>query len=154
MGDDAGSGDKLKEGLQRGCLALLGIGVFVTIGFALEDMTGLPIDTTYRIACAGMCLFLVFKIGSDYPGELWPKVALGLALLVNSALFFTPLLARPASRGELMIFLLPDAVILLAARTFSYRATDAHQRAVHQQLIVGLVVATAVCAALFALMLI
>ena len=133
------------------CLWLAGIVAFVTLALVLQDKVGLPFDTTYRIVCAGMCLYLMTKVSSDYHGEHWPWVALAIAAVVNIGLFLTPLLARPASRGEIMIFALPDVIILLAARTFTYGVTNDHERAVRQQLILGLVLAMAMGAALYSL---
>jgi hypothetical protein len=67
-------------------------------------------------------------------------------MLVNAGIFFTPLVDGPASRGEIMLFAAPDAVIVLAVRTVTISAVDEHQRAVRGQLIVGLVLAAALCA--------
>jgi hypothetical protein len=89
-----------------------------------------------------------------YPREQWPRISFWVALAVNVAIFFTPLVDRPASRGELMLFALPDAIVVLAARIASYRVTNVHQRAMRQQMIFGLVVAVAFCAILFTLVLI
>ena len=50
-----------------------------------------------------------------------------------------------------MLFALPDAVILLAARIASYQVVDEHQRAMRQQMILALIVAVAFCATLFGL---
>ena len=136
----------MKLRLWKFCLALLSIAVFVSIGVVLETELGFPFYTTYRIACAGICLVLMAKIGAEYRAQRWPWVGFWIALLINAGLFFTPLLDRPASRGEIMFFALPDVTIFLAARAVSYPATDDHQRAVRQQLIVGLVLAIAVCA--------
>ena len=131
-------------------LALLGVLAFVTMGVALEDEMGLPWDTTYRVACAGACLFFIHYLGSDYPGEQWPRTALWIALLVNVGVFLTPLVDRPASRGELMIFALPSAIVFLSARIASYSVADDRQRALRQQMILGLVVAVVFCGILFA----
>jgi len=49
---------------------------------------------------------------------------------------------------------LPDAVIFMAARTWTYPVTDVHQRAVRQQLIIGLILAIAVCAIFMSILLI
>ncbi|HEX4737441.1 MAG TPA: hypothetical protein VH331_07760 [Allosphingosinicella sp.] len=136
--------------LRRVSLALLGVAAFVAIGGVLEKEAGLPFDTSYRAACAAACLLFIFKLGSDYPGERWPRTSLWIALLFNVGLFFTPLVDRPTSRGELMLFALPNAVIVLAARIASYPVVDDHQRAMRQQMILGLVVAVAFCAILFA----
>lgn len=135
-------------------LALLGIAAFVTIGIELENDLGIPSDTTYRVVLAAMCLLVIFKLELDYPGEQWPRTSLWVALLVNVGLFFTPLVDRPASRGELMLFALPDAIIVLVARILSYPVGDEHQRAMRQQMILALIVAVAFCAILFTLLLI
>lgn len=127
---------------------------FIIIGIALEDEFGVPFDTTYRVGCAAICLVFIYKLAVDYPGEPWPWISLWLALLVNIGLFFTPLFDRPASRGELMLFALPDAIVVLAARIISYRVVDVHQRAMRQQMILGLIAAVAFCAVLFTLILI
>ena len=128
---------------------ILGIAAFVIIGITLEDEAGISFATTYRIACGGACLFFIWQLGLDYPGERWPRIALMVAFLVNVSMFFTPVFDRPASRGEIIMFALPDAIICLAARIFSYSVTDEHQRAVRQQLVLGLVLAVAFCAVLF-----
>lgn len=132
-------------------LALLAVVVFVIFSFALENTTGLPSDTTIRIASAAICLWFIFKLRLDYPGERWPTVSLWVAFIVNVGLFFTPLVDRPLSRGELMIFALPDAVVVLVARISTYEVSDVHQRAIRQQMILGLLFAATVCAVLFAL---
>jgi len=137
--------------LQYAILALLGIIAFLAIGIVLEDEFGLPFKTTYRIACDAACLLFIYTLCRDYPGERWPRISLGLALLVNIALFFTPLFDRPTSRGEVLLFALPDAVILLVARIVSYRVVDVHRRAMRQQMILGLIVAVVLCAILFTL---
>ena len=135
---------------RRLCLGLLGVVAFVTIGIALEDELGIPFYTTYRLGCAGLCLFFIATIGQDYPGERWPWIGLAIAALINLSLFFTPVLEGPASRGEVMLFALPDAIILLIARTVSYSVHDDRQRAVRQQLILGIVIAVVFCSILFA----
>jgi drug/metabolite transporter (DMT)-like permease len=137
--------------VKRVGLALLGVIAFVAIGVGIENETGLPFAKTYRVACAVICLLFILKLRSDYPEERWPQASLWAALIVNVGLFFTPLVNRPASRGELMLFALPDAIIVLIA---SYPALDEHRRAMRQQMILGLVVAVAFCAILFALMLV
>jgi hypothetical protein len=144
----------LSSYLWRVTLALLGVVAFVIIGIAFENKLGLPFDMTYRVACAAVCLLFVFKLGSDYPGERWVWVSFWVVLLLNIGLFFTPLANRPASRGELMLFALPDAVVVLVARIISYPVLDEHQRAMRQQLNLGLAVAFAFCVILFALSLI
>jgi len=144
----------MSKGLQV-CVALGGIIAFVVLAMALETFTGVPFDTTYRFACAAGCLLFIAKLGYDAQQEHWLRVSLGVALLVNIAIFFTPLVDRPAARGEIMVFALPDAIVLMAARLISLpRATDAHGRAVRQQVILGLILAILACSVLPALMLI
>ena len=140
-----------KSRLVRLGLALLGIAGFVAVGSVLENEAGIPFDTTYRVACAAACLLFIKKLRLDYPEETWPWASLWIALLVNVGIFFTPLVDRPSSRGELMLFALPDAVVVLVARIASYRVTDVHQRAARQTMILGLVVALVFCVGLFAL---
>ncbi|WP_344698010.1 hypothetical protein [Sphingomonas limnosediminicola] len=92
-------------------------------------------------------------MGSDYPSETWPRISFWLSLLINIAIFFTPLVDRPASRGELILFALPDAVVTLTTLLATYRVADFHQRAMRQQMILGLIVTVAACATLFTLVL-
>lgn len=141
-----------KARLLRLCLALLGILAFVAVAAAMENEFGIPFKTTYRIACAIACLVFIYKIGSEYPGERWPRVAFIIALAFNLGLFFSPLAHLPASKGDLLFFGVPDTAIMLAARTFSYPVRDMHQRAVRQQLILGLILALAFCACILAMM--
>jgi hypothetical protein len=135
-------------------LWLFGIICFVAIGIALEDNLGLPISTTIRVGCAAICLLFILKIGSEYPAERWTRIGFWLALLVNVAIFFTPLVDRPSSRGELMLFALPDALVMLGARIVTYHPTDLHQRARRQQMILGFILAVGFCAIFFTLVLI
>ena len=132
-------------------LALLGLIAFVTIGTVLEDEVGISFDTTYRVVCAGMCVVLIYSIGLEYAGQRWPRVVLWLATLVNVGILFSPLVDRPASRGEVMLFAVPDVVIFLTARIVTCSAVTVSQRATRQQMILGLVVAIGFCAILFAL---
>ncbi len=124
---------------------LLGIVAVLVVSIALQDTVGIPGETTLRIATAAICLFFIYKLGLDYPGERWPRISLWVALVVNAALFFTPLMDRPMSRGELMIFALPDAVIVMTARIVSYHVADVRQRANRQMMVLGLLVAIAGC---------
>ena len=140
-----------KSRLWRLSLALLGIAAFVAIGTALENEAGIPFNTTYRVACGAICLLFIYKLGLDYPGERWPRTSLWIALLINVGIFFTPLVDRPASRGELILFALPDAVVVLIARIVAYRVVDVHQRATRQLMIFGLVVAVTFCVILLGL---
>jgi hypothetical protein len=139
-------GRALKSGIGRAGLAIVGIVLFVCFGIMLDNVTGVPFDTTYRVACAGICLVMMAKVGSEYPGRRWPLISLVIAPLINATLFVTPLFDRSASRGEIMLFALPDATIFFAARAISYLAIDSHERAVRQQLIVGCVLMAALTA--------
>ena len=141
-----------KSRLLRVFLALLGIIAFAASAITLETEVGIPFKTTYRIACAIACLIFVAKIGSDYRGQQWPRIAFVLALLLNVGILFSPLAHLPASKGDLLFFGAPDAAIMLAARAVTYPATDVHQRAVRQQLIFGLVLAVAFCAIILSIM--
>jgi len=132
-------------------LWLFGVVALVVIGFTLEDGVGIPFATTLRVACAAICLFFIYRLGVSYPGERWPQISFLVALVVNFAIFFTPLVDRPASRGELMLFALPDAVVVMTARVISYPVADVHQRANRQTIILGLVVAVVFCVGLLGL---
>jgi hypothetical protein len=137
-------------GIRLWRLFLTVLAMFVT-GIALEDKFGIPFATTLRVGCAAMCLIFIISLRRDYPGERWPLIALPIALVVNIGLFFTPLFDRPVSRGEILLFALPDAIVLLVARIASYRVADVHQRAMRQQMILGLIVAVVFCALLLGL---
>ena len=127
---------------------------YVIFSFVLESETAIPAATTMRVGTAAVCMFFIYQLGLDYPGERWPQISFWIALLVNIGIFFTPLVNRPPSRGELMIFAVPDAVVVLAVRTFTYPLTDIHQRATRQTMILGLVVAVAFCAFLVTMVLV
>lgn len=133
-----------------GCLTLLGVAGFVAFGITLETACGIPFDLTYRIACAVACLVMMVKIGADQGKERWFRVSLFIALVFNASLFLTPILHRPASRGEIMIFALPDAAVFFFGQAIGYPTGDEHQRAVRQQLFVGSLLAFAVAALLLA----
>ncbi|GGY94158.1 hypothetical protein [Novosphingobium colocasiae] len=134
-------------------LALIGVATFVVVGVALENEAEFPFATFYRVACAAVGLGIIWKLRKDYPTETWPYVGFWIALAVNAAIFLTPLVDRPASRGELMLFALPDAIIVLGARIASFHVSDDHQRAMRQTMILGLVVAATFCSALYTLIL-
>jgi drug/metabolite transporter (DMT)-like permease len=139
--------------LGRLGLGLIGLVSFVAAGIALENDAGVPFATFYRCACAVVCLGFIWKLRRDYPADRWPQVSLWIALAVNATIFLTPLVDRPASRGELMLFALPDAMIVLGIRIASYHVGDDHQRAMRQMMILGLVVAATFCSILYALIL-
>jgi Na+-translocating ferredoxin:NAD+ oxidoreductase RnfA subunit len=151
--------DVLGKRVWRASLVFLGLAALLVTAFTLEADLGFPAATTLRIATAAACLVFIYQIGEKaFPGERWPRVALAFALMVNVGVFFTPLVERPPSRGELMLFALPDTIVVLvawlAALLSTGPAADDHQRAVRQQLILGLIIAVAVCATLFSLILI
>lgn len=132
--------------------ALLGLIVFVTLAITLQEKLAIPFAWTFRVACAGACLVFIGKVGSEYPGERWPRIAILIALMFNVGFFFSPLAHLPASKGDILLFGLPDAAILLTARIISYRLTDVHRRAVRQQMIFGLVLALAFYAIILTMM--
>lgn len=144
----------MKSGFLRFCGAILSIIVFVAIAIGLENAAAIPFALTFRVACASICLYFLAKVGADYPGQRWPKVAFLIALVFNACLFFSPLAHLPASKGDILIFALPNAAIFLAARTITYPVYNVHQRAVRQQMIVGLILALAFCAIILSIMLI
>jgi Na+-translocating ferredoxin:NAD+ oxidoreductase RnfA subunit len=151
--------DALSNRVWRVILVFLGLVALLVMAFTLEADLGFPAATTLRIATAAACLVFIYQIGGKaFPGERWPRIALAFAVIVNVGVFFTPLVDRPPSRGELMLFALPDTIVVLVAWLTALLSTgpaaDDHQRAVRQQLILGLVIAVAVCATLFSLILI
>ena len=141
----------MKSALLKTTLALLGVAVFVAAGITLENQAGVPFTTTYRAACVGICVAFFAQITRDYPGQRWPWISLAMALLIDIGMFLTPIFDRPASRGEILMFALPNATIFLFARALSYPIDDVHQRAVRQQLIVGAILAAAFSALVLAI---
>jgi len=124
-----------------GAIALISIGALM----------GFPFATIYRVGCAVACLGLIGHIALDNPAERWPRIGVAAAAVVNFCLFFTPIFDRPPSRGELMFFAVPDAIILLVARLATFAVRDDHDRAQRQVVILGLVVAVALCVMQFSL---
>jgi len=122
-------------------LGILGVLVFLIVSFALEAEVGIPFDTTYRVACAAVCLLFIYGLRAYYPGERWTTISFWVAALVNAGIFSTPLVNGPSSRGEVILFALPDAIAVLCVRIATYSVVDDHQRAMRQQMILGLVVA-------------
>jgi hypothetical protein len=141
---------RLDSRMGRVALALIGVLAFLLVGILLESF-GVPLDLTYRIACAIGALVLMIYLGRDYTAERWFRISLCLALLVNLGLFFTPLVNGPTSRGELILFAVPDGVIVLTARILTYRAMNAEQKATRTHMIAGLIAAVALCSVLFAI---
>lgn len=139
--------------LDKNWLVFLGGISFGAIAVSLDYLSVVSFAFTFHIVCAAGCLIFIYMIGSNYPGEQWPRIALFIALLFNVSMFFSPLAGFPASKGDIGFFGVPDLVILLAARAFSYPVTDAHQRAVRQQLFVGLILASAFCAMILSILL-
>jgi hypothetical protein len=140
--------------LKRLALTFGGIIGAIAIGIALENGLGIPVDTTYRVECAIACLLFILKLQRDDPTDQWPKHGLIGSAIINFLVFLTPLLSRPASRGELMVFALPDTIIVLIALIAFYMVETVHQRAVRQQMIFGLIVALGFSAVMFTLILI
>lgn len=135
--------------LREAAFCIVAVIALVLIAFALEANFGIATDTTIRVACVGVCLFFIRGFAKDYPGQSWHQIGLWLSLVVDIAIFFTPLVDRPASRGELTLFALPDAIVVFSARIATYSVTDDHQRAMRQQMVLGLVVAIAFSAFAF-----
>jgi len=90
---------------------------------------------------------LVYWVRFDFPDEKWPQRTFWISLLINIGIFFTPIIDRPASRGELIIFGLPDGFIVAIAMIAHNRSWT---RSVRTQLIATIVLFTAACAALLA----
>ncbi|WP_288936930.1 hypothetical protein [uncultured Sphingomonas sp.] len=130
-------------------LALLAMAVFLGVAIALQHAFGIPIYTSYRVACGGFCLAFMARIG-DVRYERWARIAVAVAAVISIGLFFTPAFDRPASRGEVLFFALPDIAVFFMARAMSYPDADEHQRAVRQQLFVGFAFALALCVLMFA----
>ncbi|KQM63378.1 hypothetical protein ASE75_13070 [Sphingomonas sp. Leaf17] len=122
--------------------------MFVVVAVLLDAYLFVPFDISFRVACAGMCLAFIAKLAADCPGERSLRIGFWFALIVNIGVFFTPLVDRPASRGELMVFALPDAIVVLGAGIACYPVTDPRGRSVRQLMILGLVVAFVTFAAL------
>jgi hypothetical protein len=129
-------------------LALIGVLAGVVAAIFLEAYAGIPFDTTYRVVCAGVCLWFIYRLQKDLPEAGWLRIGLGLSALLNVALFFTPVVDRPSSRGELILFAVPDLVVVLAVRIATLRPVDVEQRAKRVQLIACLVMASAACVGL------
>lgn len=119
---------------------------FVAGSIVSEERAGVPFDTTYRIVCAVVCLWFIRDFEEQFPGRF--RLSFYLAVALNIGLFYTPIMERPASRGELMLFALPDAIVVLAVEIATYEVRDDRQRANRQMMILALVAAIILCAAL------
>lgn len=127
---------------------------FTIVAATLQSAAGIPWEATYRVACGVSCLVFIWTLIDDHPDEGWLKTSFWLALVINIGILFTPLVDRPASRGELMLFALPDAIVVLVARLATYRVSEDRQRVLRAQLIFGLFVAMTACAILFTFVLV
>ena len=124
-------------------LWLFGLIGFLIVGMYLEDTFGLPFGFSVRLASIAFCQWCFWRLRSDYPDDWWSKSVFWSALVLNILVLLSPLTDRQPSRGELMVFALPDAILFLAVRTVTYKVADVHQRAVRQQLVLGLILALA-----------
>jgi hypothetical protein len=120
----------------------------------LESQFGASPDTSHRVYCALGGIILICSLGFDESNNRWLRFALPVALLANISIFFTPLVDRPvpAGRGgDFLLFALPSIVIMLSARIANFPVNSVRDRAIRQQLILGLVVAALACAVIFAI---
>lgn len=131
-------------------MMLIGVGIWLASAMTLENVTGISVDTTYKVTCAIVCVGFMAHVAANYPSERWPWMAVAVACLFNAGLFFTPVLGHPASRGEIMFFAFPDVSIFTLARAVTYPAKDVHERAVRQQIFMGLFFAVALSAIILA----
>jgi hypothetical protein len=127
-----------------------GLLAFLVVSIAMDEYGLLPWDFSYRVGCAGMCLAVLAKFAMELPEERWPWWSFWAALVANIGLFFTPIMDRAASRGELLIFALPDAVIWLTFGIASTPPIDLAARVTRQYMMLGLVVAILMGTILFA----
>jgi hypothetical protein len=143
--DDAEDFESGRErSLREVGLALAGVAAFLFVSLVLRGF-GIHFDTSYRVACAAASSALVYSLKSGFPDEKWPQRAFWISLLINIGILFTPLVDRPASRGEIILFFLPDgfvAAIAMIAHNRSWAAS------VRTQLIATIVLFAAACAAL------
>lgn len=132
--------------MTLGAALIIVVTAFVAFIVTIEQGLGVAFDTSVRILCAVIALVLVFSFVSSKRTERWPWIALLIATLVSAGLFFTPLIDRPSSRGEFILFLLPDTIILLTARLITFEVRDDRGRAARQTMVLGLVVAVVIWA--------
>lgn len=143
----AGNGAQKLRGWRGLGVGFVAVSAFLCLSLILRDFE-VPFDTSYRVACAAVSSALVYWLRFDFPGEKWPQRVFWVSLLVNIGVLCSPLVDRPASRGELALFLLPDGFVVLIAMIAHNQALA---RSVRAQLIATVVVFTAACAALLAL---
>lgn len=142
----AGSDGQRLRGWRGLGVGLVAVSAFLCASLILRGFA-VPFDTSYRVACAAVSSALVYWLRFDLPDEQWPRQAFWISLLVNIGILFSPLVDRPASRGELVLFLLPDGLVVLIAMIAHNQSLA---RSVRTQLIATVVVFTAACAALLA----
>jgi hypothetical protein len=104
-------------------LWLLGVAVFLAIAIVFGNQLGIPFPIAIRIVAANGCLAIMYQIGSKYPGEKWPLVALAIGALFNFAVFFSPLADLPAKKADILFFAIPDALIFLLAWLWTHPVT-------------------------------
>ena len=122
--------------------------IMLTI-MGLGMAAGLSFDTAYRVTCAVGCVLFVATLASDNSAALWPWFGAGASAVINAGLFLTPIVNRPTSRGEIMLFALPDSIAVLCARLAWFPVSSDHDRAQRQMVIFGAVVAVVFCGALY-----
>lgn len=134
------------RGWRGVCIGLAAVSAFLCASLILRGF-GVSFDTSYRMACAAISSAWVYWLKFDLPDEKWPQQAFLVSLLINIGILFSPLIDRPASRGEIMLFFLPDGFVVMIAMI-------AHNQrlalSVLTQLIATIVLFTAACAALLA----
>lgn len=133
----------------RALLLAVGLPAFVMLMIFFENNLGISSDTTLRVLCAVIAPIVIYPCLTD-PDSPWMRFGLILAIAINVGILFTPLVDRPtASRGEFFLFAFPSLVVLLSARVASFQVLTVRDRAVRQQLILGLIVSVLACVTLF-----
>lgn len=122
-------------------LVLLGIIAFALISAALKNLINLSNDQSYRLLCIAISLFMMWAYRKTFPKIRYFWISFWIALIVNFAIFLTPLVERSASRGEVLLFALPNSIIFLTALTLSYSVVDDRSRAMRQYMLLGIIVA-------------
>lgn len=150
--EQAAAAPGCKTALRRFLLAMLGLVAFVAVAITLEQRAGIPFKTSYRVVMAGFCLHFVAGYCREHRDERWARIGFLLVLLFDAGLFFSPLAHLPASKGDVLFFAVPDAAILFGARVFSYRPTSIEERAAHQRMIAGFIVALIFSAVILSMM--
>lgn len=128
----------------------VGFVTFMIVSFGLESIFGIAWDTSFRVGCMLVGLGLATAVCGDHRRERWFVAGMAVATIANVAIFLTPLVERPTSRGELMIFLGPTVIVLLLARLLSYPVRDARSNANRLLLVLSLVTASILYATMVA----